>query len=169
MWLTNRQVWLLIHLGLGALYLHGFGLGLFGLTRPHPRPRLIAWGAGLVAVAALASVLTGTWLLYPWYRAAVPPGADVAASPKAWLLAQTHLTAWHTFGMEWKEHLAWLSPICATAVASVTVRYRHHVVAMPETHGMLRVLLVLAFVSGLIPGLLGGALNKVAPNLFLLY
>ncbi len=33
-----------------------------------------------------------------------------------WLLASVHLAEWHTFGMEWKEHIAWLSPIFATTV-----------------------------------------------------
>jgi hypothetical protein len=116
----------------------------------------------------VASVLSGTWIVYPWYRAAAPPGVDLAAYPQRWLLASSHLAGWHTFGMEWKEHIAWLSPIFATAVAYVIIRYRHRLQEMVEMHQMLRLFLILAFFSGLVAGLLGGALNKVAPNVFLL-
>jgi len=30
---------------------------------------------------------------------------------------------WHTFGMEWKQHVAWLAPMLATLVAYVALRY----------------------------------------------
>ncbi len=33
MWITDRQFWHLVHLGLGALYLHGFGTGLITLSQ----------------------------------------------------------------------------------------------------------------------------------------
>jgi hypothetical protein len=166
---TDRQFWLLVHLALGALYLHGFGMGVLGLAQPHRRARLAALGAILLAGAAVASVVTGTWLVYPWYRAPVPDGGLLAASPKAWLLAQPSLAWWHTFGMEWKEHVAWLSPMCAVAVAFVLGRYGRGLLAIKETHSLLRLFLGVAFASGLVAGILGGLLNKVAPNTFLLY
>jgi len=168
MLLTDRQFWLLVHLGLGALYLHGFGAGLLGLSQPGRRTRLASLGAAALAFAALASVVTGTWIIYPWYRAILPPGGELALSPKSWLLAHAHLTAWHSFGMEWKEHIAWLSPIFAVAVAFVMIRYRHRLQDVVETHQVLRLLVILAFVSGLVAGVLGGVLNKVAPNVFLM-
>jgi len=168
MWITDRQLWLLVHLGLGALYLHGFGTGLLGLSQPGRRSLRASLGAALLAFAAIASVLTGTWVVYPWYRTPAPPGVELAGYPKSWLLASAHLTGWHTFGMEWKEHIAWLSPIFATAVASIILRYGPRLQDVGETHQMLRLLLVLAFVSGLVAGVFGGALNKVAPNVFLL-
>jgi len=168
MWITDRQFWLLVHLGLGALYLHGFGTGLIGLSQQGRRHQMASLGAAILAFAAVASVITGTWMVYPWYRAVAPPGAELAAYPQRWLLASGHLAGWHTFGMEWKEHIAWLSPIFATAVAYVIIRYRHQLKEMVETHQMLRLFLILAFSSGLVAGLLGGALNKVAPNVFLM-
>ena len=167
MWITDRQFWLLVHLGLGALYLHGFGIGLIGLSKQGRRYLLASLGAALLAFAAVASVITGTWVVYPWYRATAPPGVELAGYPKSWLLASAHLTGWHTFGMEWKEHIAWLSPIFATAVAYIIIRYGHRLKEVVETHQMLRLLLILAFFSGLVAGLFGGALNKVAPNVFL--
>jgi hypothetical protein len=168
MWLTDRQFWLLIHLGLGALYLHGFGTGLMGLSHQGRRYTLASLGAALLAFAALASVMTGTWIVYPWYRAAAPPGMELAAYPRHWLLANAHLAGWHTFGMEWKEHIAWLSPMFATAVAYVVMRYRRRLTELVEIHQMLRLFLVLAFATGLVAGVFGGALNKVHPNAFLM-
>jgi hypothetical protein len=168
MWISDRQFWLLVHVGLGALYIHGFGSGLLGLGDDAKRHRLACLGTAVLAFAAAASVITGTWIVYPWYRAAVPPGAELALSPRSWLLASEHVAQWHTFGMEWKEHVAWLSPIFATAVAAVVIRYGHRLKELPETHRMLRTFLVLAFLSGLAAGALGAALNKVAPNTFLM-
>jgi hypothetical protein len=168
MWITDRQFWLLVHLGLGALYLHGFGTGLIGLSHQGRRYLLASLGAALLAFAAVASVLTGTWVVYPWYRAVAPPGVELAAYPQRWLLASSQLAGWHKFGMEWKEHIAWLSPIFATAVAYIVIRYGHRLKEVVETHRMLRLFLVLAFCSGLVAALFGGALNKVAPNVFLM-
>src|SRR2546422_9460502 len=161
MWITDRQFWLLVHLGLGALYLHGFGTGLIGLSQQGRRSNMASLGAAVLAFAAVASVLTGTWVVYPWYRAAAPPGVELAAYPQRWLLASSQLAGWHTFGMEWKEHIAWLSPIFATAVASIIIRYRHRLKEVVEMHQMLRLFLILAFSSGLVAGLFGGTLNKV--------
>jgi hypothetical protein len=144
MWLTDRQFWLLIHLGLGALYLHGFGTGLMGLSHQGRRYTLASLGA------------------------AAPPGMELAAYPRHWLLANAHLAGWHTFGMEWKEHIAWLSPMFATAVAYVVMRYRRRLTELVEIHQMLRLFLVLAFATGLVAGVFGGALNKVHPNAFLM-
>jgi len=31
---------------------------------------------------------------------------------------------WHDFGMEWKEHVGWLVPFLATAVAFIVLRHR---------------------------------------------
>lgn len=168
MWISDRQFWLLVHLGLGALYLHGFGTGLVGLAHDGRRSRMASVGAVLLAVAALASVITGTWIVYPWYRAAAPAGADLALYPRNWLLGTAGLSQWHTFGMEWKEHVAWLSPIFATAVAAIVLQYRDRLHVLRETHAVLRLFLVLAFFTGVVAGLLGAALNKVAPNAFLM-
>jgi hypothetical protein len=167
--ISNRQFWLLVHLGLGALYIHGFGSGLLGLAGDGHRHRMASVGAALLAFAALASVITGTWMVYPWYRAAAPPGADLALYPRNWLLATESLSHWHKFGMEWKEHVAWLSPMFATAVAAVVIGYRHRLKELGESHTILRVFLAIAFFSGLVAGGLGAALNKVAPNSFLMH
>jgi hypothetical protein len=54
--------------------------------------------------------------LHPWYRAD-PGGAKLA------LLADPDTADWHEFGMEWQEHIAWIAPLLATAVAFAVTYY----------------------------------------------
>jgi hypothetical protein len=80
-------------------------------------------GIWVMAIVAWLTVITGTYIVYPWYRVKPLAGAELTQCPRSDLLANPDLAAWHTFGMEWKEHVAWLSPILATAVTYVVVRY----------------------------------------------
>src|SRR6266511_2810568 len=112
--LTSRETWTLIHgLILGSLFLLAFAGGLAGL---YSFRTVLAW----------ATVITGTWVVYPWYRETIA-GKSLAAcgglqapnskcSPKEFLLSNTSgdTSDWHEFGMEWKEHIAWMAPMLAT-------------------------------------------------------
>ena len=78
-------------------------------------------------------------------------------------LADPTKAEWHNFGMEWKEHVAWIAPILATAVAFVVLYYG---VRLAREQGMRRVLMalfVLAFAAAAVAGLFGAFINKVAP------
>ncbi len=166
--LTARAFWLLVHLGLGALFLHSFAAGLAGLGMGRRRHRLLD-GTWIMAATAWLTVITGTWIVYPWYRAEPPEGeADLAAYPKAYLLADRELAGWHTFAMEWKEHVGWLSPILATAVAYVVIRYRPQLAHQVELRRALMILFTLAFATAAVSGALGAFINKAAPNDFVL-
>jgi hypothetical protein len=85
--------------------------------------------------------------------------------PRYYLLAVEHLAEWHHFGMEWKEHIAWFSPMLATAVAFVVWRYRDQLVVMPKVRNALILLFVLAFATAGIAGLFGALITKAAPIL----
>ena len=57
-------------------------------------------------------------MVYPTYRAPPPEGtSDLTDYPRSFLLSDTTLEVWHEFGMEWKEHVAWLAAILATVAA----------------------------------------------------
>lgn len=172
--LTEREFWTVIHgMGLGAIFLLAFSGGLAGLWSLRPEwvkvagiqerlHRLIA-GTWIMAIVAWLTVITGTFIVYPWYRA--KPLADVTdltQFPRSYLLANPHLAAWHTFGMEWKEHVGWLSPILGTAVAYVVVRYGPHLAAEEKIRQALIVLFIIAFAAAGVAGLFGAFLNKVA-------
>lgn len=79
------------------------------------RVRRLRIGVVTMAVAAWGTVITGTWVVYPWYR------DPVADSPRSVLLANPDLEDWHHFGTEWKDHVAWISPIMATVVAFIVL------------------------------------------------
>ena len=76
-----------------------------------------------MAIVAWLMVITGTYIIYPWYRAPAPEGADLSLYPRSFLRASETLSGLHTFGMEWKEHIAWFAPILATVVAYLVMRY----------------------------------------------
>lgn len=167
---TDRELWGLIHgMGLGAVFLLAFGGGLAGLYSLKPalitprgvaeRMRRLRIGVVAMAVAAWLTVLTGTWIVYPWYRA---PGPD---SPRSQLLANPATADWHHFAMEWKEHVAWISPILATIVAFIVVYYGANLIRHDRVRRTAITLFVLAFVFAAVAGALGAFITKVAPVL----
>lgn len=111
-----------------------------------------------------AAVLTGAYVVYPWYRAAPPAWVmNLAAYPQRLLLADPRTAGWHSLGMEWKEHVAWMAPMLMTMVAWVFLRYA----GASEEHRRIRAKIVsftlAAFLAAGVAGFLGAMLNKHAP------
>lgn len=165
---TDREWWGLIHgMVLGALFLLAFAGGLAELFALRPtletpagvRASVRRIGVGVTSMAVLAwlTVITGTWIVYPWYRQPAPDSA------RSILLADPATATWHTFAMEWKEHIAWLSPILATTVAFLVLTYRATLATNPLLRRTTMVLFVLAFGFAAIAGTLGALITKVAP------
>jgi hypothetical protein len=151
----------------GALFLLSFAGGLAGLyslrtewvTVSGIRERMTRLLAGtwVMAVVAWITVLSGTYIVYPWYRASAPN------SPRSLLLANQATKTWHTFGMEWKEHIGWFAPILATAVAFAVAYYGPDLAKDSRMRRALIWFFVFAFSAAGIAGLFGAFLNKVAP------
>jgi hypothetical protein len=166
--LTNREWWAVIHgMGLGALFLLAFAGGLAelwslregqltaeGVVR---RTRRVEVGTWTMAAAAWLTVLTGSYIVYPWYRDPAP------TSPKSTLLADPNTADWHEFGMEWKEHIAWIAPLLATAVAFTVTYYGTSLIKHQGTRKALLVFFTLAFVIAGVAGALGAFITKAAP------
>lgn len=173
--LTDREVWTIIHgMGLGFVFLLAFSGGLAGLyslrqewvtvAGLQERMRRLTAGTWIMALAAWGTVITGTYIVYVWHRAAPPAGAtDLSAFPRSYLLANPSLADWHSFGMEWKEHVAWLAPMLATAVAYVVVRYGPNLATENRIRQGAMVLFTLAFLAAGIAGLFGAFITKAAP------
>ncbi|MGA2231770.1 MAG: hypothetical protein ABSH22_12800 [Tepidisphaeraceae bacterium] len=176
--MSSRELWTALHgMVLGAAFLLAFSgglVGLLGLRAQWITPegarraagRLIAW-TWTMALLAWFTVLVGTYIVYPWYRAKPPPGtssAALAGYPKYLLVSSPRTADWHEFGMEWKEHVAWLAPILATAVAFVVTRYREQVAADNQVRRALIMLYSLAFFAASVAGLFGALINKAAPT-----
>ena len=66
-------------------------------------------------------------------------------------------------GMEWKEHVAWLSAILATVAAFIVTRYRGQLGDDTEIRRATIRLYCLAFAAAGTAGLLGALINKAAP------
>jgi hypothetical protein len=161
--ITTRSLWTLVHgMGFGALYLLACSgaivlLYLRSATNApaHSTPgsdRIL--GIYLTVMAALAwlTVLTGTYIVYPWYRAAPPASAANPATKQ-----------WHLIGMEWKEHVAWLVPIAITMAAFVAIKYardlKHSGALRSALYGFVGTSLFAAGVAGFLEAML----DKNAP------
>jgi hypothetical protein len=169
--LTAREFWLLFHLGVSVVYLHAFITGLAEVRLGAQRNRLLA-GTAIMAVVAWLTVISGTWFVYPWYRAEpLSESAQLQDYPQYYLEEHHNLAYWHEFGMEWKEHVGWLSPILATAVAFIVIRYGPRLVEagreQRNLRWMLAVLFTVSFLAAAVSGALGAFINVVAPNTFL--
>ncbi len=177
MTLTFRELWTGLHgMVLGAGFLLAFSgsaVGIWALRGEwmtaagrEAGGRCLAVGLWGMAGLVWGAVLVGTFVIYPWYRAAPPKGLAVAglvSYPKAMLISRPETAGWHEFGMEWKEHIGWLAPILATAVAVVATGYRRRLASETYIRRTMLVLLSAAFFCGGVAGLLGALINKMAP------
>ncbi len=173
--LSARELWTVIHgMVLGSLFLLAFAGGLAGLYSLRPelvtvagiRERMarLLGGTWLMAIMAWLTVYSGTYIVYPWYRARPPEGTtDLTSYPRYFLLAKDATKAWHTFGMEWKEHVAWFAPILTTAVAFVVAYYGPQLAKDSKLRQALIWFFILGFAAAGIAGLFGAFINKVAP------
>lgn len=166
--LSQKEWWGLVHgMGFGAVFLLAFTGGIAGLYSLRPglvtdagiRERMIRLkiGVAAMAIAAWGTVITGTWIVYPWYR------AKTVDSPKSILLLSESTKGWHEFGMEWKEHIAWISPILATVAAFIVIYFGSGLIKLDRVRKIVITLFLIAFFTAAIAGIFGALITKVAP------
>ena len=173
--ITVRSLWTMIHgMGFGALYLMACSGALVELHRrysSHSQAPVTArdetflrvYFAAMAALAWLA-VLTGAYLVYPWYRAAPPAdAASLAAFPQRLLLSSPSTSAWHSIGMEWKEHVAWIAPISITMAAAVALQYGRNLKNHPQLRAAVLVFVWTSLLAAGVAGFFGAMINKNAP------
>lgn len=117
----------------------------------------------LLIATGWAAVLSGAYIIYPWYRAVAPAGADLALYPKFLLTAHPYTAGWHNFGMEWKEHVAWIAPMSSTMVAWVLMKHRAAWNAHRQMRNAVLGFAATAFVAAAIAGGWGAMIDKKAP------
>jgi hypothetical protein len=160
-------------IGLGGAALLGLAAALFYLyaARPVPDPAGNETGSRAFAMVTVTSavmlwltVIIGTYIIFPPYRATPPPGTtDLSEFPRALVLANPS-TAWlHAFAMEIKEHVPWIASMLTTAVAFIAVRYPGTALQARPLRKMVLTMLAIAFVLVAGISLLGVFVNKVAP------
>jgi hypothetical protein len=171
---SERSIWTMLHgIGLGGGALVGLAAALFYLYAARPAAhspdaetgsRAFAAVTVFTAVMLWLTVIIGTYIIFPPYRATPPPGTtDLSEFPRALILASPG-TAWlHAFAMETKEHMPWIASMLTTAVAFVAVRYRRTALTNPAMRQMAFTLLAVSFAVVTFVSLLGVFVNKVAP------
>jgi hypothetical protein len=172
---TSDSLWTMLHgIVVGGAALLGLAAALFWLYASRHPPRAgpgadrdtaaFAWLTVFVAIMLWTTVIVGTYVIFPPYRATPPTGTgDLSQYPRALILSSPG-TAWlHTFAMESKEHMPWIASMLATAVAFVSVRYRFLLNSHGASRTMTGVLLTVCFMLVAFVSLLGVFINKVAP------
>ncbi|GAP62135.1 hypothetical protein ARMA_0558 [Ardenticatena maritima] len=173
--ISERTLWLIVHgIVLGSAFLLAFSAGLLGLVSYgwdttwlhkdlHRFLHRLRHGIWITALLSWVIVLTGSGILGPWYYAAPPPGADLTDYPRAYLLSSPELRAWHTFGMEWKVNISWLTPVLTTSVAFIAFAYGRHLTHDRILRRVTIGLFTLAFLLTGIAAMLGVLVAKIAP------
>jgi hypothetical protein len=173
--ITGRGFWTLIHgIGFGALYLLACSGALAQLYRFTTSSAPFEFTSGqerflkcyLIAMVVLAwtSVLIGAYVIYPWYRGTPPPGTiDLSMFPQRLLMSSPTTIGWHSLGMEWKEHIAWLAPISITMVAFVVIEYGRDLRNHRQLRAAVLCFATASFVAAGIAGLFGAMITKDAP------
>ena len=173
--ITTRSLWTMIHgMGFGALYLMACSGALVELHRRYWSPmkpaveiedeRFLTIYLTVMAVLAWLTVLSGAYIIYPWYRAVPPAGATTLAGfPQRLLMSSSSTIAWHSIGMEWKEHIAWLVPISITMAAAVFARHGRNLKVQPELRMAVLVFVWISLLAAGVAGFFGAMLNKNAP------
>lgn len=170
-----NELWTTAHgMVFGFIFLLGFAGALYGVYMMRPewlttegananvsRLRVFLW---LLALAVWLAVFSGTYIAYPLYRAAPPEGTiDLTNFPRYLLLANESTAFWHKFGMEWKEHVAFISPMAATVVAFVVQYYGATLAKKPEIRRWVMIFFVVAFFAASVAGMFGAFITKAAP------
>lgn len=174
--LTSREAWGLVHgIVLGGFFLVAFAgvvVGLWSFRGPvtaegvKERLRRLWIGTWGLAIVAWAAVVTGTYVVYPWYRAGPPEGTtDLSQYPRSFLIGNPDTDLWHKFAMEWKEHITWTTPVLTTAVAFIVSYYGWRLAYNSKMRYAALALFILAFAAAAIGGILGGLITKKAPIL----
>jgi hypothetical protein len=173
--ITLRDLATVVHgMGFGALFMLAFSGAIAELYRmstpgapsqPGSREQLLLrLYLGAMVLLAWATVLTGAYLVYPWYRAIPPAGTtDLADFPQRLLMSSPKTSGWHDLGMEWKEHVSWLAPIAMTMVAYVFAKYGPALTRQRQIRTAVLAFTVVAFFATGVAGAFGAFLNKYAP------
>jgi len=173
--ISFRDLITVLHgMGFGALFMLAFSgaIGVIyatavaGTEWAVPQRTNTMFRLYLISMAALAwlAVLSGAFVIYPWYRAVAPVGTtDLALYPQRLLLSSPLTAGWHELGMEWKEHIVWFSPIAMTMVAYVFIKYGPQLALHRDMRNAVLGFTAVAFFATAVAGGFGAFLNKYAP------
>jgi hypothetical protein len=166
--LTNRELWALVHgLVIGGPFLlafaavlvslHGLRSELLTAEGVSERVGQLRLAGGVMALMAWTIVVIGTWVLLPWYA------EDDPDSPRSVLLSDPGTRQWHEFADVWKTHVAYMSPILATAAATLVVYYGRTLARDRSLRNLVFALFLAAFAVSSLAALIGSLVTRAAP------
>lgn len=173
--MNAHELWTVVHgMVFGFLFLLGFAGALYSIYIMKPEwmtnegvnvnvrnIRIFLW---ILAGAVWLAVFSGAFIVYPWYRAVPPDGTTQLANfPKFLLLANESTAFWHNFGMEWKEHIAFVAPFAATMVAFMVQYYGAALTKKTEVRRYVMIFFIIAFAAAAVAGVFGAFITKAAP------
>jgi len=114
--MNAREIWTVVHgMVFGFIFLLGFSGALYavysmkaewltteGIGKTINNIKVYLWA---LAVTTWAAVFTGAWVVYPWYRAKAPEGADLSLYPRNLLLSNPDTAGWHDSAWNGKSML----------------------------------------------------------------
>jgi len=174
MMFTLRETWTAVHgmaFGFGFILFFTAALALLLTLQPQLltaqglKRNVVLLKISGIAIAGLSwlAVIVGTWIVYPWYRAAPPAGtSDLTHFARSRLLSSPTTAEWHNLGFEWKEHAGWLVPVIATVALYLIYRYGENLAKEKKMRWTVFVVLCIAFVISGIVGVLGAIITKEA-------
>jgi hypothetical protein len=171
---SDRSLWTMLHglvLSGGALMLLLVALFSFrvmaapkGAVVPARQSNAFAWATVAAATLLWLSVLSGTYIVFPMYRATPPEGiASLTGYPRALLMSSADTRWLHAFAMEIKEHMPWIAAMLATATAFIARRHRATLLSDASLRRVTGSLLTVVIVLVSFVALFGVFVNKVAP------
>jgi len=173
--ISVRALWTLIHgMGFGGLYLLACSGAIVELWRRYspsaqaePRPgdeRFFRVYLLVMTLLAWFAVLSGAYVVYPWYRALPPAGTtNLASYPQQLLMSSAATIGWHSLGMEWKERVAWLAPISITMAAVVFFQYGRDLRKHPQLRDVVLGFVCVSLVAAGVAGFFGAEIDGHAP------
>ncbi len=173
--MSSREIWTAVHgIIFGFIFLIGSSGALYalyslkaewqtaeGMEKNARNVKIYLW---VLAAIVWAAVFTGAYIVYPWYRAVPPASAyDLSPFPRYFLLSSASTEGWQEFGMEWKEHVAFLAPIAATVVAFAASYFGPLLGRRTPERRAILFFFIFAFATAAAAGLFGALITRVAP------
>jgi hypothetical protein len=173
--MTWRELWMIIHgMGFGSVFLLAFTgttIGFYSLQRGMVTVEGVNFWLGKIKVGlwvmafiAWATVISGTFIIFPWYRAVPPSGTtNLSEFPRYFLMANPTLVQWQNIGMDWKEIVGWVTPIAATVVAYIFHIYGATLMSNAKIRSAMLEFFVVAFATAGVAGFFGALITKIVP------
>jgi hypothetical protein len=129
-----------------------------GLTRRVKIIKIYLWA---LAFSVWVAVLSGTFSVYPLYRANLSEGvSNMGNYPNFFTAVDPKIAELQDFSLDWITHVAAMAPIAATVVAFIVSYYGPNLAKKVDERHTVMMFFTLAFITTAAAGLLGAFIHK---------